>query len=139
MHSHLNIVKLGQFVHWTRLSSIRVKLIVLVQYSGLLDNLFRYTLYGLAYYSFKWLFIKRYTVIIISSLYFVLLYYYLKSWTISKTRVSFGICWFWKFQNTSYLGVTSKKSAYLKTLSKLRVTTHPPTLFLANYFLTSFN
>ena len=38
------------------------------------------------------------------------------------------------------LGVTSKKKiAYLKTLSKLRVTTHPPTLFLTNYFLTSFN
>ena len=38
-----------------------------------------------------------------------------------------------------FRGNVKKKSAYLNTLSKLRVTTHPPTLFLTNYFLTSFN
>ena len=39
----------------------------------------------------------------ISSLYFVLFYYSHKFWTIFKTRVSFEICWFWQFQNTSYM------------------------------------
>ena len=37
---------------------------------------------------------NTYTVVEISSLYFVLLYYSYKSWTIIKTRVSFEICWF---------------------------------------------
>ena len=35
-------------------------------------------------------------------------------------------------------GNLQKKRVHLKTLSKLRLTTHPPTLFLTNYFLTSF-
>ena len=36
-------------------------------------------------------------------------------------------------------GNLQKKRVYLKTLSKLRLTTHPPTLFLTNYFLTIFD
>ena len=36
-------------------------------------------------------------------------------------------------------GNVQKKRVYLKTLSKSRLTTHPPTLFLTNYFLTNFN
>ena len=38
-----------------------------------------------------------------SLLYFVLLYYSHKSWTIFKTRVSFEICRSWRFQNTPYM------------------------------------
>ena len=36
-------------------------------------------------------------------------------------------------------GNVQKKRVYLKTLSKSRLNTYPPTLFLTNYFLTIFN
>ena len=58
--------------------------------------------------AFQRLNLEVYTVVIISSLYFVLLCYSLKSWTIFKTRVSFGICWFWQFQNTPYMSNLTK-------------------------------
>ena len=36
-------------------------------------------------------------------------------------------------------GDVKKKRVYLKTLFKIRLTTHPPTLILTNYFLTIFD
>ena len=46
---------------------------------------------------------KQSTVVGKSLLYFVLLYYSHKSWTIFKTRVSFEIYRSWRFQNTPYM------------------------------------
>ena len=50
-----------------------------------------------------WITNTRHTVVEISLLYFVLLFYSQKSWQIFKTRVSLKICWFWQFQNTPYM------------------------------------
>ena len=63
----------------------------------------------------------EYTVVIISSIYFVLLNYSHKSWSIFKTK--FGICWSWQFQNTPYMcKLTKFWQRYL------RLKTHDPIL-----------
>ena len=46
---------------------------------------------------------------------------------------------FHKDDSVRLRGNVKKKRVYLKTLSKSRLTTHSPTLFLTNYFLTNFN
>ena len=43
-----------------------------------------------------------------SLLYFVLLYYSQKSWSIFKISDRFKICWSWQFQNTPYMSILTK-------------------------------
>ena len=72
----------------------------------------------------------RYTVVEKSLLYFVLLYYSHKSWSIFKTRDRFGICWSWRFQNTPYMSNLTKF-----WLRYLRLKTHDTILLFSCYLI----